>query len=106
MITLSSLSTQLNDQLFGASYSAVPIVSRTEAIRLALGQINAAFVATYTISGPDGAATTNLPESHVSALLLGASACILDFTIRSRLVGYHDTSKVLEKLIPWEERMK
>lgn len=106
MITLTSLSTQLNDQLFGASFSAVPIASRNEGIRQALGQINAAFAATYTISGLDGAATTTLSESFVPVLLIGASANILDFTIRSRLVGYHDTPEVSEKLVPWAEKMK
>ena len=98
--------TQLNDQLFGASFSAVPSASRTEAIRQALGQINAAFSATYTLSGLDGAATSTLPESYVSALLLGASAFILDFAIRSRLVGYHNTPEVSEKLVPGAERLK
>lgn len=106
MITLASLSTQLNDQLFGASFSAVAVVSRTEAIRQALGQINAAFAATYTISGLDGAVSTTLPESYISTLLMGASAFILDFTIRSRLVGYHDTPEVSEKLVPWAEKIK
>ena len=37
-----TLSTQLNDQLFSAMI-AVPIASRTEGVRQALGQINAAF---------------------------------------------------------------
>lgn len=106
MITFSSLSTQLNDQFFGANLTAVPTAVRTEGIRQALGKINAAFAATFTISGLDGAVDTNLPESHVSALLNGASALILDFSIRSRFVGYHDTPEVSEKLIAWAESMK
>lgn len=106
MITLTSLSTQLNDQLFGASFSAVPIASRTEGIRQALGKINAAFSATYTISGLDGSATTTLPESYVSALLLGASAFILDFTIRSRLVSYLNTPTPPDPLCAWARSMK
>ena len=47
-----------------------------------------------------------MPESFVSALLLGASAYILDFSIRSRFVGYHDAPEVSEKLAPWAEKMK
>ena len=106
MITLTTLSTQLNDQLFSASFSAVPVEARTEGIRQALGQINAVFSAGYTISGLDGASSTTLPESFGSALLMGASAFILDFSIRSRFVGYHDTPEVSEKLIPWAKSMK
>jgi len=37
--------------------------------------------------------------------LIVASDLILDFSIRSRLVGYHDTPKVLEKLVPWAKSM-
>lgn len=106
MITLTSLSTQLNDQFFGANLTSVPTATRTEAIRQALGEINAAFASAYEISGLDGAAATSLPEFCVFALLLGASAFVLDFNIRSRFVGYHDTPEVSEKLIPWAERLK
>ena len=106
MITLTTLLTQLNDQFYSASLAAVPTAMRTEALRQALGQINAAFASAYEISGLDGAAATSLPESHVFALLLGASAFILDFTIRSRFVGYHDTPAVSEDLIPWAKTMK
>ena len=49
---------------------------------------------------------STLPESHVPALLLGASAIILDFATQSRLVGYHNTPEVSEKLVPWAKRMK
>lgn len=106
MITLTSLSTQLNDQLFGASFSAVPIASRNEGIRQALGQINAAFVTTYTISGLDGATATTMPDSRVSILLLGASAFILDFTIRSRLVTYPHSTELSEQLYLWSNNLK
>ncbi len=105
MITLTTLLAQLNDQLFAASLSAVPTASRTEAIRQALGKINAPFASVYTISGLDGASATSLPESHVTAFLLGASAIVLDFSIRSRLVGYHDTPEVAEKLVTWAEKL-
>lgn len=106
MITLTTLSTQLNDQLYGANYTTVPVATRTEAARQALGQINAAFAATYTISGLDGAVATTLPDSHASALLLGASAFILDFTIRSRLVSYLNTPQPADPLIAWAKIMK
>lgn len=106
MITLTSLSTQLDDQFYSANLAAVPTATRTEAIRQALCQINAAFTTAYTISGLDGASATTLPESYVSALLLGASALVMDFSIRSRFVGYHDTPEVSEKLVEWAEKMK
>jgi hypothetical protein len=106
MITLTTLSTQLNDQLFGANLAAVPTASRTEAFRQALGRINAAFAAVYTISGLDGASATTLPDAFSSALLMGASAFVLDFSIRSRFVGYHDTPEVSEKLVEWVEKLK
>lgn len=35
-----------------------------------------------------------------------ASGFILYFTIRSRFVGYHDTPKVLGKLVSWAKSMK
>lgn len=106
MITLTSLSTQLNDQLFSANYTTVPVATRTEAMRQTLGQINDAFAATYVISGLDGASTTTLPDTHVPALLLGASAFILDFTIRSRLVSYLNTPTPADPLVSWAKSMK
>ena len=96
----------MQDLLISANLSAVPTASRIEGIRQALGQINAAFTAKFTISGLDGAVDTSLPESYDTALLLGASAFILDFSIRSRFIGYHDTPEVSEKLVPWAEKMK
>ena len=67
-----------------------------EAICQASSLISAAFTDVYSRLGPDGAVATILTESYVSALLLGAPAYVLDFSIRSRLVGYHDTGGVGE----------
>lgn len=106
MITLTTLSTYMSDKLFGATYTAVPTASQTEAIRLTLAQINADFTADYTISELDDAVDTTLPETFVSAVLLGASAFILDFTIRSRLVTYMNTPTLSDPLVDWARKMK
>jgi hypothetical protein len=106
MITLSSLLTQLQDQFYNVSLTAVPSATRTESIRQALAHLNAAFVETYTIANLDGASSSTLPTSHVSALLLGASAYLLDFTIRLRLVTYPGSTELSDPLYLWAKIIK
>jgi len=38
--------------------------------------------------------------------LICASDCILDFSIRSEFVGYHDMREVYEELIPWAKKTR
>ena len=50
--------------------------------------------------------STTPPDSHVSALLIGATVFNLDFTIRSRLVAYLNTPTPTETICAWVRSMQ
>ena len=88
MPTLSDLLTRLSTQFIDLSSVAVPSVVQTEGLRAALERINNHLSTAYTILGLDSALETTLPTSHLPALLTGAAAFCLDYTLRSRLTSF------------------
>lgn len=53
-----------------------------------------------------GSVSNKHTETRVANILLSKSVLILEFTIRSWCVGYHDTPEVSEKLVSWAARLK
>ncbi len=98
MPTLSDLLTRLSTQFIDLSSVAVPSAVQTEGLRAALERIYHQLSTEYTIQGLDAALTTTLPTSHLPALLTGAAAYCLEYTLRNRLTSFPRTDQAMASL--------
>ena len=86
MADLASLKTALKQQFIDLYQLAVPEASQEEAIRRTLANMNLTLGGQAELAGLDGASQTSLPADWQLALLEGAAARILDYSLRSNLV--------------------
>ena len=85
MADLASLKTALKLQFIDLYQLAVPELSQEEAIRRTLARLNLALGGQAELAGLDGATQTSLPADWQLALLEGAAARLLDYSLRSNL---------------------
>jgi hypothetical protein len=85
MADLVSLETALRKQFIELDQLAVPEASQEEAIRRTLANLNLALGGQAELAGLDGATLTSLPADWQLALLEGAAARLLDYSLRSNL---------------------
>lgn len=78
MIDLNSLVLRLETQFLDPHQLALPESLKTEAFRASLGELNSMLGTNYILSGLDSASQTSLTEHHLSALMRGAAATILE----------------------------
>lgn len=98
MPTLSDLLARLSTQFIDLSSVAVPSAVQTEGMRSSLERINQQLSTAYTIQGLDSALATDLPSECLPALLTGAAAFCLDYTLRNCLTSFPRTDQAMERL--------
>ena len=98
MPTLSDLLTRLSTQFIDLSSVAVPSAVQTEGMRSSLERINQQLSTSYVIQGLDSALATDLPSECLPALLTGAAAFCLDYTLHNRLTSFPRTDQAMEHL--------
>jgi len=104
MADLASFKTALKQQFIDLYQLAIPEASQDEAIRRTLARLNLALGGQAELAGLDGATQTNLPADWQLALLEGAAARLLDYSLRSNLVrGSEDghSLPVFERRVDW-----
>ena len=104
MADLASMKTALKQQFIDLYQLAVPESSQEEAIRRTLARLNLALGGQAELAGLDGATVSSLPADWQLALLEGAAARLLDYSLRSNLArGSEDghALPVFERRADW-----
>jgi len=98
MPTLSDLLTRLSTQFIDLSSAAIPSTVQTEGMHSSLESINQQLSTAYVIQGLDSALATDLPTECLPALLSGAAAFCLDYSLRNRLTSFPRADQAMEHL--------
>lgn len=104
MADLAAIKTALRLQFIDLYHLAVPEASQEEAVRRTLARLNLALGGQAELAGLDGAIQTSLPEDWQLALLEGAAALIMDFSLRSNLIRTSADGHLLpnfERRVDW-----
>jgi hypothetical protein len=95
MADLASMKTALKQQFIDLYQLAVPETTQEEAIRRTLARLNLALGGQAELAGLDGAMQTSLPADWQLALLEGAAARVLDYSLRNNLVRSSEDGHLL-----------
>jgi hypothetical protein len=98
MADLAGMKTALKQQFIDLYQLAVPETTQEEAIRRTLARLNLALGGQAELAGLDGATQTSLPADWQLALLEGAAARLLDYSLRSNLVRNSEDGHLLPVL--------
>jgi hypothetical protein len=99
--TLSSLQTRLSTYLNDATALVYDSNLTTEAIRLALQQMNLVLTTPYTLSGLDGAGSTILPDLDDSLLIIGAASYAAQSRVIKRNESFNLSQDAATSLLTW-----
>jgi hypothetical protein len=95
MADLASMKTALKLQFIDLYQLAVPETTQEEAIRRTLARLNLALGGQAELAGLDGALQTSLPADWQLALLEGAAARVLDYSLRNNLLRSSEDGHLL-----------
>jgi hypothetical protein len=95
MADLAGMKTALKQQFIDLYQLAVPEATQEEAIRRTLARLNLALSGHAELAGLDGAMQTSLPADWQLALLEGAAARLLDYSLRNNLVRSSEDGHLL-----------
>ncbi len=106
MTTLNEICERLGGQFLDPHALAASQDTRTEAVRLALEEINLCLNRSYRLSGLNGATVSSLPENCLPALFSGAAAILITTVLHYDLSSHTNLPADREQLRLWAQHLK